>query len=281
MDDFRGITSQIEELREGLRTLYPDYKAGLLEKYAKEEADRLGLDWMTRQDIDKFRLGAARGGVDKPRDPQRLIPLWNVLFSGRYPLPTAKSDDSGLLDIQGPHGFYHASLKFFHVHQHRNLRAKKDLLGRFAFYHFSEYFHKFPPLPRAVLIGQWDIELKHGVYCVTEKQNYDGKIGRSAARDTYSGYFLPKGPNICFILRQAKKETPKYYMLAAEQDDADTFETRIMSGLMLKGSEGHKYFHSPVYAERVPSNRSVACNIKRCEDIPPHVMEELEALANT
>ena len=68
-------------------------------------------------------------------------------------------------------------MKFFNVHQHRQNRAKTNLLGRYMFYHFSEVFHKFSAsIPRAVVVGQWDIDLADGAFCIEEKQDYYGSL---------------------------------------------------------------------------------------------------------
>ena len=118
-----------------------------------------------------------------------------------------------------------------------------------------------------------------GAFCIEEKQYYDGNLGKQERHDVYNGYSLPKGRNICFLMREAKRETPKFYMLESEHDDPVTFQTQVLSGHMLKGSHNRKYFHSPVYAVRVPADKDVGRNILRCEDVSPHVMHELDALA--
>src|SRR5689334_4267569 len=140
MDEFRGTPEQYERLREALRTLYDtDVKSAEIEGLAQKEAKRLGIDdWMTRTDLDKFR----KEEVEKPRGIRRVVAVWNVVFSPEYHLPTAvrpepPSSDSGLQHSPGPHGFFHACVAFFDVHQHRQIRAKTDILGRFRFYHFS------------------------------------------------------------------------------------------------------------------------------------------------
>lgn len=136
-------------------------------------------------------------------------------------------------------------------------------------------------MPKAVVVGQWDIALADGVCCVEETQEYDGKLGKRSMRDLYKGYGVPKGPNMCFILKEAKKETPKFYMLEPVHDDPGTHQTQFLAGYMLKGSYHHKFFHSPVYAVRVPDDEKIQCNILRCADIPDDdVMQELEKLAN-
>jgi hypothetical protein len=278
MEEFRGDAEQYERLRDRLRDLHEakTVKSAELERLAKIEAKALGTSCMTRQDIDKFREGT----VTRPREIQKVLPLWNVVFSEKFRLPGAPAI-AGDAPALAEHDFFHSSVTFFHVHQHRKTRAKTDLVGRFVFYHFSEFFHKFSAaVPRAVVVGQWDIEFLDGAYCVAEKQNYDGNLGKRRARDRYNGYCLPKGPNICLIMRQAKKETPKFYMLEAAHDDPDTLQTEVLAGHMLKGSERHKFFHSPVYAERVPADQDVECNILPCSGVSEHVMQELEALSN-
>jgi hypothetical protein len=273
MEEFRGDYEQFERLRERLRVLHETgrAKSAELERLSKEEARRLGTAYMTRTDIDKFREGT----VTRPRDLKKVLPLWNVVFSDNFLLPAAPA----VSDRASDHPFFDSVVQFFDVHQHRQTRAKKNLLGRFMFYHFSEYFHKFSAsVPRAVVVGQWDISLVDGAFCIEEKQNYDGKIGKQMMHEVYNGYCLPKGRNICFILRESHKETPKFYMLEAEFDDPVTLETMVLSGHMLKGSHTRKYFHSPVYAVRVPADKDFERNILRCENIEPNVMHELDAL---
>lgn len=176
--------------------------------------------------------------------------------------------------------FLISAVQFFDVHQHRQKRVSVDLLGRFAFYHYSEFFHKFSDaLPRAVVRGQWDITHAGGAYCVEEKQEYDGRLGKQPMVDLYTGYCLPKGPNVCLIMRQAKRETPKFYMLEQVYDHPVTHQTVIMTGYMLKGHARKKFFHSPVYAVRVDDGADVECNIFACEQILPPIRQELEALA--
>jgi hypothetical protein len=284
MDEFRGEAAQYDRLRKALWTLYDgDIKSAEIEGLAKKEANLLGIDdWMARTDLDKFR----EGEVKKPRGIRRVVPVWNVVFSPKYHLPTADRpepppSDGGLQDGPGPHGFFDACVMFFDVHQHRQVRARKNLLGRFMFYHFSEVFHKFSAsIPRAVVVGQWDIDLADGAFLIEEKQYYDGRIGKQERLDFYKGCCLPKGRNICFLMREAHKETPKFYVLESEFDDPVTHETKVLSGHMLKGSHNRKYFHSPVYAVRVAPDKDVERNILPCEDVPPHVMHELDALAD-
>jgi hypothetical protein len=98
-------------------------------------------------------------------------------------------------------------------------------------------------------------------------------------RDGYTGYCLPKGPNICLIMRHATTETPKFYVLEAVYDNLDTLQTEVMAGYMLKGSLRHKFFRSPVYAVRVSADKPVDYNILRREEIPANVLQELEALS--
>jgi hypothetical protein len=110
---------------------------------------------MSRTDIDKFR----NGDVARPREIQRVFSLWNVVFSPEFMLPTADRSEPAPPDAlseasNGLHEFFHSALKFFDVHQHRSTRVGIDLPGRFAFFHYSEYFHKFSAsVPRAVVIG--------------------------------------------------------------------------------------------------------------------------------
>jgi hypothetical protein len=282
MENFRGDPAQYERMVERLGYLYErGIKSVSLEGKVEQEARRLGVDALSRTDLDKLR----KGTVKRPRDFEKAVALWNVLFSGRHGLPTPDASETGA-SAEGEaapsvHEYFHASVKFFDVHKHRQKRVSVDLLGRFAFYHYSEYFHKFSDvLPRAVVVGQWDINLEGGAYCVEEKQSYDGSLGKQAMPlDIYTGYCLPKGPNICLIMREVKKETPKFYVLEAEYDNPVTLQTEVMAGYMLKGSHKQKFFRSPVYAVRVPAEKDVECNIFRPEKIPPDVLHELDALS--
>src|SRR5260370_19770920 len=79
---------------------------------------------MSRTDIDKFRKGL----VKSPRQIQRVIPLWNVVFSPEFMMPTADRSEPARPDgpskaAEGLHDFFHSSLKFFDVHQHRSIRV--------------------------------------------------------------------------------------------------------------------------------------------------------------
>ena len=67
-----------------------------------------------------------------------------------------------------------------------------------------------------------------------------------------------EGSEYCLVMKEAKKETPKFYMLETVYDDPDTLQTHVISGYMLKGSNKQKFFHSPVYAIRVPDNKDVS-----------------------
>ena len=164
-----GEPEQFERLRAAIRALHArKIKSAELERRVEKEAKSLGIGFMSRTDIDKFRTGA----VDRPRDIQKVVPLWNVVFSDPFllrdppPSPVAAEDS-----INPEHEFFYSAVKFFDVHQHRNTRPKVDLIGQFVFYHFSEYFHKFSEkLPRAVVVGQWDIALADGVCCVKKNR---------------------------------------------------------------------------------------------------------------
>jgi hypothetical protein len=275
MEEFRGDPAQLEQLRERLRALHETgrAKSAELERLSREEARRLGTAHMTRTDIDKFREGI----VTRPRDLKKVLPLWNVVFSENFLLPATPAVSDRATD----HPFFDSAVQFFDVHQHRQKRAKINLLGRFTFYHFSEYFHKFSnDIPRAVVVGQWDIKLSDGAYCVEEKQEYDGKLGKIPMRDFYTGYCLPKGVNICLVMRQDEKETPKFYVLESIFNDPITKQTMTIAGYMLKGSPMLGFYRSALYAVRVPDGEDVECNIFRCEKIPPHVLHELETIEN-
>ena len=79
-------------------------------------------------------------------------------------------------------------------------------------------------------------------------------------------------------MKEVKKETPKFYMLESFYDNPDTLQTEIIAAYMLKGSYKDKFFRFPVYAIRVPDKHDVECDIYRCEEIEPDILEELEAL---
>ena len=78
MEEFRGDSEQFERLRAALRALHADnkVKSAQLERLAKKEAKSLGTSFMSRTDIDKFR----NGEVARPREIQKVVPLWNVVF---------------------------------------------------------------------------------------------------------------------------------------------------------------------------------------------------------
>jgi len=275
MEDFRGSDTQYARLRTALRDLYEaNVKSGQLERLVTQEALRMGVEAISRTDIDKFR----KGEVDRPRDFRKIIPLWTVVFSPKFLLPTADGDRPEPSNTDGgPHEFFHAAHRFFDVNKEAVTDIQHDLPGRFQFYHFSEYFHKFSTIQRAVVVGQWDISLSDGTYLIDEQQRYDGHIGKQPMREAYAGYCLPKGENICLFLKESKRQTPKFYMLETVYSIG---ATKVYAGYMLKGSLQQKFFHSPVYAVRVPDGRAVDCNILRCEDTPAHVMDELEALSS-
>src|SRR3954447_14046892 len=137
METFRADPAQYERLRERLRDLYErGIKSVALEEKVEQEARLLGADALSRTDLDKLR----RGLVKRPREFDKAVALWNVLFSGRYGLPEAEDSEPAASSDGGAaasvHEYFHASVRFFDVHQHRNVRAKTDLLGRFLFYHF-------------------------------------------------------------------------------------------------------------------------------------------------
>ena len=105
-------------------------------------------------------------------------------------------------------------------------------------------------------------------------------MGKKDMRDYYKGYCLPKGINICFVMKELKKETPKFYVLRSIYDDPDTQKTDIMSGYMLKGSYLHGYFHSPVYAMRRADDEDVPCNILTRSNISDNILYELDKLTD-
>jgi len=271
MEEFQGEDALVEKVRDAVAFLYGrKIKSGKLERMVRPEAQRMGWAAMSRQDIDKFRKGPGNGGVGRPNDIRKIYALWNVVSDERFGLPTAQHSGAAIPVESQPenaeaHEFFQALVKFFDIHQHRNARAKTDIVGRLVFYIFSEIFHKFSAeIPRAVVVGQWDIAFVDGAFCIEEKQDYDGHLGKQKRKDVYNGYCLPKGRNLCFLTREAKAETPKFYILEAEYDDPDTFQVHVLSGHMLKGSRTRKFFHSPVYAVRVPDGEDVECNIVRC-----------------
>lgn len=277
MEDFRtGDDAQRERLRQALRVLYNKphtIKSSLLARLVEKEARRLNLAAMHRTNIDKFR----KHKVTKPRDPRILTPLWNVVFDPRFGLPTADrsegvaTPESQSGDGGGQHEFFQAAVNFFNA----DSQPSTNMQGRFVFYRYSEYFYKYSDaIPNAVVVGQWDID-QSGF--IKEKQEYDGRLGRHPMREDYQGYCLPKSINICLLMREAYKNTPKFYVLEELYDDPETVQT-VLLGYMLKASPLSKFFRSPVYAVRVPDDEDVKCNILRCEEVPQPILYELEAL---
>ena len=230
MEPFKGESGQVEQLRAELRVLYDrDIKSGELVRRVEKEAKSLGIECMTRWDIHKLRTGT----VKRPRDIEKAVALWNVVFSDPFLRRDAPPSPVAADNLNTPeHEFFHSSVKFFHVRQHHETRAKDNLPGRFMFYHFSEVFHKFSAsIPRAVVVGQWDIDLAGGAFCIEEKQDYYGSLGKQERHDIYNGYSLPKGRNICFIMREAHKEIPKFYMLESSMTIPSPFRQRCSPGI--------------------------------------------------
>src|SRR2546429_6720650 len=122
MEAFRGEPAQVEKLRAEIRVL-PEkkIKSADLARRVEKEANSLGIGCMSRTDIDKFRTGV----VDRPRDIQKALPLWNVVFSDPFLRPDAPPSPAAAPDLVNPeHAFFYAAVKFFDVHQHRNKRLK-------------------------------------------------------------------------------------------------------------------------------------------------------------
>lgn len=85
----------------------------------------------------------------------------------------------------------------------------------------------------------------------------DGRLGKQLMKEFHTGYCLPKGLNVCLIMKETERETPKLYALKAVYDNPVTHQTEVLSGYILKSSCMHKFFHSPVYVVRVPADKDV------------------------
>ena len=144
----------------------------------------------------------------------------------------------------------------------------------FVFYQFSESWDSTKPSKRAIVVGQFDltvIEYDSVVVSVSERQAYDGKLGRTMMTETYKGYCVPNNTNLCFVM-----EAPKFYVFDERFDEPALKRTSWMSGYMLKPSPGRRCFHSPVYVEKVPDDHKVSCNVLARSDIDPRILIELD-----
>ena len=94
--------------------------------------------------------------------------------------------------------------------------------------------------------------------------------------ETFKGYCLPKGSNLCFVMRRSVNETPKFYTFDTRFEDETLARTSWMSGYMLKPEDGARCFHSPVYAERTRDGNEVNCNVVARSEIDPRILRELD-----
>ena len=143
MTAFNGKREQYELLRQAIVTLKErdDIGSGKLlrdvEAFNRTTNYSVALPYYTT--IDKFRKGKGSGGTDKI-DPITASCIWKYVYQ-MHPELLELSPESENITV-GEHDFFHSLVRFFDVHQHRNARMKVDLIGRFAFYHFSETFHR-------------------------------------------------------------------------------------------------------------------------------------------
>ena len=83
--------------------------------------------------------------------PRLRVPAWSRP-------PTSQPEDT-------EHEYFMLSVKFFDVHQHRKKRLRVDLLGRFTFYHFSEYLRQIFEclMPRAVVCRAMGYQFRRSI----------------------------------------------------------------------------------------------------------------------
>jgi hypothetical protein len=283
MEKLLYTKNQYERLREYLRTLYDTHgiKSSLvIQAISEVKGEKAAVP--TRTDLDKLR----RGENKEPKGV-KIENLWEAVHTKYGELlgigPDGLTNDAPRSAVASPgeadHSFFEALSRFYYVHQDDNTRLIRFLTGRFVFYHFSEMLldHGSPP-KRAIVVGQFDIAAtgkSPPVVEVIERQACDGRLGPSAMTETYEGYCLPKGSNLCFVLRDNRKETPKFYTFHKRFEDGAPARTTWMRGYMLKPTDGDGCFHSPVFAERAPDG-GVECNVLARSEIEPRILRELE-----
>ena len=285
MEELIYTKNQYARLRQYLQTLFTehDINSSLIIEAIREKKGKLAAV-PERTDLDKIR----RGDAKTPTGPE-IKNLWEILHTtyagplglkpngtatvGPGPEPAALANDNG-------HALFEALSQFYNVNQHRRTRLVRFLTGRFVFYHFSELlWDHASPARRAIVVGQFDIaasERNPPVIEVAERQAYDGRLGRRGMKEAYKGYCLPKGSNLCFLMQGNGKETPKFYTFDTSFADDAAGQTTWLSGYMLKPCDGHRCFHSPVYAERASDSGEVDCNVLARSEVDPRILTELD-----
>jgi hypothetical protein len=271
MEELNYTEGQYKRMRTALQLLFKDHnvKSGRIIKLIKEKK---GGDACVpeRTYLDKVR----RGAIKQPDGPD-IKNVWEIIHLV-YPdlISAGVGRDPRSVTTNYDHPFFYAAVRYFDVHRQLDPKIMRCLAGRFVFYHFSEMLWDRTESPkRAIVVGQFDltvIENDSIVVSVSERQAYDGKLGRTMMTETSKGYCLPNNTNLCFVT-----EAPKFYVFD-ERHDETLKQTTWMSGYMLKSSLGRRCFHSPVYVERVPDDHEVNCNVLARSDIDPRILVELD-----
>ena len=103
MEEFKGEPEQVERLRAAIRALHAKkIKSAELVRRVEKEAKSRGISSMSRTDIDKFRTGV----VDRPRDIEKAVPLWNVVFSDPLLRPDAPAPAAAKDSVNPEHEFF-------------------------------------------------------------------------------------------------------------------------------------------------------------------------------
>lgn len=170
--------------------------------------------------------------------------------------------------------FVHALFWFFDV----DWRKHDALIPRlqdstFIVYHFTKMLAE--QMPDAVVVGEMKVGKPDArLLPVSERQSYDGRLGKAASRDDNVGYCFPKSASICMLLKD-QDNTPKFYVFH-EHGRGEDKKVSWMNGRLAVISNGAPLFVSNVHAIKVPDDHSQALNIFPRADIPAAVMAELD-----
>jgi hypothetical protein len=266
--EFHDTRAEYDWLRQALIVLYGnhDVRSADLIRQAKLRCNRAT--------IDKFRNGRTRR-----LNSNIANPLWMHLvahYRSALALPvTSASSPATEAAADDPTAFFAAVSKYYHAHKIRSGPRMDWLAGRYRFFQYSEEFnHHSADLSCAIVIGEFRIIPKPGLVLVEERQAYDGQLGKTSMTETSSGICLPKGHEFFFLMKTGARETPKFCVFHKVHYDGQPRRAQWMKGYMLKGSYDEAYFHTPVYAVREDSEE-IACNIVHPDDVPPHILAEL------
>ncbi len=261
---FDGTNAQYERLRQAVTWLHDadGITSSLLASQAKLQCNHTVLD--------KFRRpnGTKRINYEDANRLWHYIALHRPEAPGFHHIPAHHSQSDG-------EAFFNGFVKYYDVHKFKTGERAAHLTGRYRFYQYSEEFNNYgPDLPCAIVIGEFCIAAEGGVVSVVETQGYDGKLGRIAMTETYTGYCFPKGHEFYFLMKETTRDTPKLCVFYDVHHEGTPQRVKFMKGYMLKGSYDDTYFHSPVYALR-DDDGEITPNILRPADVPAHILTEL------